>query len=246
MSHRTLRAIDDEDKAWMGLFLASQHIRVKNFRKMILNADQQFCERLRGMDVDPDNVEGFAPLKDEKQLREFTTYFLLKNVRRFAAVMLSKNWALLQTEHAPFWIGDNPVTLHNDKDFGFYGNIDLAVPGTQIYLPIARTLTLAIWGSTLFEEKRKEMQRLQAMKLFGYRRLNAVMRERIALAAAAFRSIEAGDAIMLNDDNVLFLNLLQARWADRYVMSPVKDFSMVGRMLKDFPESRRGPRMRVG
>lgn len=250
MFRRTLRAIDDEDKAWIGVFLASQHIRVKNFREMILDADRQFCERLREMGVEPKNARGFSPLtplRDEKQSREFATYFLFKNVRRFAAEMLNKKWVLFETtKHAPFCIGDNPVTLHNDKDFGAYGNIGLAVPGIQIHLPITRNLTLALWCSALFEGKRKEMQRLQAMALFGYHRLDAATRETIRLAAADFRRIEAGDAVMLNDDNVLFLNSLQARWADRCVMSRVKNFSMVERMLKDFPESRRGPRIRVG
>jgi hypothetical protein len=35
------------------------------------------------------------------------------------------------------YISDNPITLFNQKNFGFYGNLGLRCPGIEIYLPLS-------------------------------------------------------------------------------------------------------------
>ena len=75
--------------------------------------------------------------------------------------LLSKAWYLLETrpEH-PFYVSDNPVVLENRNDFGVYGNIGLAVPGIQIYLPLSSTLMLAMYCPSIREQKVREKQHL--------------------------------------------------------------------------------------
>ena len=41
------------------------------------------------------------------------------------------------------YISDNPLVMHNQKDFGPYGNIGLAVPGIEIYYPLSPNTILA-------------------------------------------------------------------------------------------------------
>jgi len=47
-----------------------------------------------------------------------------------------------------FYLGDNPVlALNNTRDFGPYGNIGLAVPGIEIYLPLTSDLLAVCMGA---------------------------------------------------------------------------------------------------
>jgi hypothetical protein len=73
-----------------------------------------------------------------------------------------------------FIIGDNPVSMDNHPDYGFKGNIGLAVRGIQIYLPVSKRHTLGLWATDLTEEMRttvavarKAREQVAALALLG-------------------------------------------------------------------------------
>ncbi|MGA3715913.1 DUF4238 domain-containing protein, partial [Escherichia coli] len=100
---------------------------------------------------------GLSPGGDTRDI------FLRQLVQQVSHIkhLLSKDWYLLETrpEH-PFYVSDNPVVLENRNDFGVYGNIGLAVPGIQIYLPLSSTLMLAMYCPSIREQKVREKQHL--------------------------------------------------------------------------------------
>lgn len=50
----------------------------------------------------------------------------LKNVNKLVPFFLKKRWVHFETTRKdPYYISDNPVTMHNDLDHGPYGNIGL-------------------------------------------------------------------------------------------------------------------------
>ena len=148
--------------------------------------------------------------------------------------------------------------MHNDKDFGPYGNIGLAVQAIQIYMPLSPKITLALWCPSIIAEitdLRRRSQFLQVQRTLGlysdisldsaaetaFRDLCAKTRMLDAIASR----IETGEPIPADDENMLFFNSLQARWANQYVLASHDNFSLVRRMLKDFPGSERGPRFEL-
>jgi hypothetical protein len=253
--------LSEEDRSWVSVFLAAQHVRTKNFRQSLLDMDRRLCELITSSGGNPHKVKGYRPFRNEDELKYFVLRFLMENLSNFASHMMSKQWVLMETTPSrPFWIGDNPVAMHNFQNFGPYGNIGLAIPGIEIYLPIHREKTLCLWCPTLLERMRRQLEeaqsslrQLRAYTVIGAGLDTSVIHQQIrefdALVSKLggdIQRIEEGRSISSSPENVIYLNTLQARWADRYVMSPTAEFSLIRRMLKDFPESRQGPRVSVG
>ncbi|WP_417846638.1 DUF4238 domain-containing protein [Thalassospira povalilytica] len=152
IEHEDLNALSDEDRAWIAIFVASQRIRVRHFRETVKAMNEQLLEKLRRMGHDPVEVEGVPVLTDDEELKRFAIQFLVESMKEFSQHLTTKAWLLMRTTpERPFWISDSPVTMHNSKDFGPYGNIGLAVRGIQIHLPLSSTLTLALWCPFLVE-----------------------------------------------------------------------------------------------
>ncbi|WP_341913408.1 DUF4238 domain-containing protein [Ferrovibrio terrae] len=257
LKERDLKVLTESDRSWIGVFIASQHVRVKNFREVIKDLNGKMVEKIRGMGGAPEDVEGFQSIQTDDQIKEFSIYFLLKSLPEFSSLMLNKLWILFSTdENDPFWISDNPVTLHNDLEFGPYGNIGLGVRGIQIHLPLSTTLMLALWCPSYadqfigaYDRALENKKRLEAQRVLGVSPyLNSIDRELSALSGPLTRlaplvvPMKEGVPSRASAENVLFYNSLQAKWAERFVMSPKNDFQMVRRMLKEFPHTKRGMR----
>ncbi|HGW1730948.1 TPA: DUF4238 domain-containing protein, partial [Klebsiella pneumoniae] len=151
------------------------------------------------------------------------------------------DWYLLETrpEH-PFYVSDNPVVLENRNDFGVYGNIGLAVPGIQIYLPLSSTLMLAMYCPSIREQKVREKQHL----------LHLIARapDLIPRHMRPFEMLEHVNRhtdyllMPLSAENVMHYNALQVEYAEQYVFCGENDFSLAERMLAADDRYRTGPR----
>jgi len=127
------------------VFLAWQRVRGTNFREDHVHLDAALRKFITASGADPHEVKGFAPLASEDDLKAFHLGFLERNSSAMAVHMVDKRWLLFETDaQHPFWLSDNPVVLHNDEDLGPRGNIGLAVPGIQVYLPVSPTLLLGL------------------------------------------------------------------------------------------------------
>ena len=194
-------------------------------------------------------------------IKEFATRFLLDALPELTGQLLIKTWALMNAPSGQsFIIGDNPVTFHNDLDFGPLGNIGFAVKGIQIHLPLAPDLTLAIWCPSISDQfreavdnGRKAINQCRTLLSIGYKiDADAVRQTRdnaeraIANLQPLVDGIERGTPFECVSENMEFFNSLQARWAERYVMASSPNFAIVERMLREHPHARVGPRMKIG
>lgn len=172
--------------------------------------------------------------------------FLLQLVQQVSHIdhLLNKDWYLLETkpEH-PFFVSDNPVVLKNSNDFGLYGNIGLAVPGIQIYLPLSSTLMLAIYCPSIREKK------IRLKQVILHNLVNALY-----LIPAHSRPLDKlkylnrfTDYLLmpLTEKHVMHYNALQVEYAEQYVFCGENEFSLVERMLADDERFRTGPRFTV-
>jgi hypothetical protein len=260
ISERDLSCLSEEERSWFAIFLAVQRTRTRHFRETIRDSDQQFVQLLKTRGIDPNNVSNYRPLSGEEEVKRFSSVFMMRSLPEFAAQMLHKKWILMEAHPgSTFIIGDNPISLHNDQDFGFFGNLGLGVEGIQIHLPLTPTLTLALWCPKLADQITSGFQR-GCSSLKNYDALmtlgnnidrDAVLAgkkkaiEIIERTRPIAESIQLGRPVPCVAENMDFFNSLQARWAERFVMSSRSDFGLVERMLREFPHAHKGPRMRV-
>lgn len=261
IEHESLAVLSVEELAWVSIFVASQHIRVRHFREMTKTMNQALEDHIRSMGHEPSEIEGFPVLTDEEELKRFAIQFLVGSMKEFSALMADKAWVLMKTvPERPFWVSDNPVTMHNSEEFGPYGNIGLAVKGIQIHLPLTSTLTLALWCPSIvedvvstYEKGQRQRQNYLAQKTLGVnvdvQAIDRAIRlhdEFLEDKKSLILGLENGTPTACSPDNVTFLNSLQVKWSCRFVMAPNRDFELAERMLNEHPEYRNGIQPKVG
>jgi hypothetical protein len=160
----------------------------------------------------------------------------------FMPYFMDKDWVLMHAR-APdsLYISDNPITLFNQKNFGFYGNLGLRCLGIEIYLPLSSKLTLAMLCPT----HRTERERILARVPPGAK-LTERQRDAIAHARRFVNACTSGVPVSLVNANVVRLNSLQVRTSARYIYSADGNFDLVRMMLTDHPELKIGARVQVG
>lgn len=256
---RRLDALAGKEALWIANFVAVQFLRAKNFRENARAMNEAIVSRVKGMGGDPDRVKGWRPFRSEEDIKVFALSVFPKATKDLSESLFQKRWALFETRpEAPFWLSDNPVALHNDRDFGPYGNIGFKVPGIQIYLPLSPTLMLALWCPTheaIFRAAARQCRESLAIlgdrirRARGYRAsvdeavLREVERTQLAHLELMLANIDAGRPTPCNGNEVMFLNSLQVFYADRYVLSSAAGFDLVRKMIADNPARRRGSRV---
>lgn len=251
---KTCAGLSKEDRAWLAIFCAVQFVRVENFRQQTKEIHQALINKILRLGGNERDVAQNGLGVDDESVKKFTVGFLIESLREFPLHFASKLWFLLEApDGGHLYIGDNPVSLHNDHGFGPYGNIGLAVPGIQIYLPIAPTLVLTMWDASVLRDLEKQLEdvnqnhnQLVAAKLSGHahvdpqpaielaQRLRAQLENRISQIKAG------GCEKIMSDELVTFVNSLQVMYASRFVMSKTNNFGLVERMIQDSDKYRHG------
>lgn len=162
---------------------------------------------------------------------------------KFAAHFYNKSWLLFQTSNKnPFYISDNPIALQNKKDFGLYGNIGLAVKGIEIYFPLSKSLTLALFCPSIEEELRETFDKYKILL-----RENPMLISQNFKDPQIFEETMAGflhnKTVNFTNDNVINHNSLQVKYASRFVFSSTDDFSLAEEMIRMYPHIKEGPKM---
>jgi hypothetical protein len=249
---RNLAVLDSQDKTWIGIFAATQHLRTKNFRRMTSEIDARVRQKISDLGGDIDNVENYVPFKGEEDVKTFANYFMVSNLREFSNLMMIKHWSLYETTlENPFVIGDHPVVLHNNIDMGPYGNLGLALKGIQIYLPLSPTLTLGLLCPSIIKEMAEKVEwakttydQQNALRTLAPAKANTELINRLKESLADLEPVmfafTNGTPGMCSKENMDFFNSLQIQWAERFVMSTNNNFELVERMIKDNPKFKTG------
>lgn len=141
---------------------------------------------------------------------------------QFGPLLANKVWLLFAgLRNYPFIIGDNPISFQNQIDRWPRGNLGLGVEGIEVYLPLTPTRTLGILCPSIVHT------------------LNAAARGEF------LNAVGQGMPVELSQANILNLNSLQVRSAERFLFSSIGDFSLAREMLGAHPQFRRGPRFEV-
>jgi hypothetical protein len=226
-----------DDRSLLSAFFAVQFVRTKEYRNRYDALIESLVQRLRESGMSEEEIRRDCEGPGELKLSQLKS---IVNAEKFVPFFFGKTWVLHETKRsAPFYISDNPITLHNQKQFGPYGNLGLAVPGIEIYIPLCPTLGLGMICPTYGEECRKGYDNFRMMDQMQPGLADALLKD--AKGARAFsEAVVNGTPSRLMPENLMMLNSLQVIYSSRFVFSETDDFSLVEKMIKDNEKYRRG------
>jgi uncharacterized protein DUF4238 len=245
----TASILSKSDRENISIFVALQLIRGTGHRAQYLDIARQFREVLikRGMPADDPS---FA-IPDDGIIKAEALRQIVTAVPMYATHLHTKDMVIFKA--APdhdFILGDNPIAMDNHKEFGFKGNLGLAVEGVEIYLPLTSKLTLGLWANDLRPELREMITNVQSRKselnaraLLGLepartaaRRALADLNQGIADAERLLKDVEAGGPVHTRPESMDRFNSMQVYYAERYLASLSGKFDLAKQMIVERPE----------
>ncbi|KFW99835.1 DUF4238 domain-containing protein [Pectobacterium carotovorum] len=241
---RDIRNLSGEERYKLAVFVAIQRARTFSEQQRITGMISAIADKVTAMGATPEQVTkalGFSPERDSRNI------FLQQLVQQASHIdhLLAKDWYLFETtsDH-PFYVSDSPVVMHNNNDFGPYGNLGLALPGIQIYLPLSSTLTLGMYCPSIRDlqiSRKRDLQRRMALApLTLPPGLNPASRIAKANALINFHTMKSAP------DQVMWLNSQQVRFSEQYVFCEKDDFALVRKMISDSQSFKTGLRFTIG
>ena len=258
LAKRSLELTVDE-RASLSLFLAFQFVRTRAHRDLWKGMAETLRDKIVKLGLSPEDIDGFIEPTDE----EAKTQHLLNipyYIREFAPHFAEKNWQLLLApKKRKFYLSDNPVVLHNELNFGPYGNLGIAVPGIQIFLPLSSEVVLCALCPSIVEGARTEWRTRMEEQIStlgkalseGSITISQGIQIRQELnrldleAGIKIASLDDGGTIRANSENVDFINSLQTRNATRFVVCQKGDLDLARRYNREFPQYRAGVKVQV-
>lgn len=239
LEEKNLTKITEEEKTLISWFILAQFFRSK-FQKLNLEKMNNIINKRR---------ESMGAKKHEPLTDNDITVLISKSTLKsyeYIPLLLSKSWHLFKApENNPFFISDNPITLQNYKKFGPYGNLGLAVPGIEIYLPLSKNLALGFFCKSheeIFWDIYKKVYDLkkQAPSLLNNLNMSLEQLENYK------RSYNDGEPINMLSENIENFNYLQTMFSTRYIFSSNDNFSLIEKMISDNVKFKEPFTMKVG
>lgn len=240
LREKTLKALDGHEVAILAVFLAVQFVRTKEHRLRFEHLGKLFAQKLRDMGATEDNVVEYTKSGTGLSEEKLIGFKSVMGAKEFVPYFLNKVWVLFETTNRhPFYISDNPLTLHNEVDHGPYGNIGLAVRGIEIYLPISTTLCLGLLCPSIAQEFQKAYENIRRLDRVAPGLADSVMNKPGA-ARAFCDGLVNGTSIQVIEDNVMMMNSLQVMYSSRFVYCESDYFGLVKKMIDDNEKFREG------
>jgi hypothetical protein len=230
---RSIAGLNDEDRGMLAVFVTLQLLRTRGYQEGTRHIKQSL-HAILAEKTDGAMLPGWEKELTADQLRVEYLATIPKFTAEFACHIVTKNLLLFRTNpNLPFCISDNPVALHNSMNpgDGIRGTRGLAVKGIEIYLPISSELTMAFICPSVGQWYESCRDELWSRGGFISQHIHEFLQAR-----------DTGRALTLKPEGVRFQNSLQARNAERFVISPVNNFSDAADMVANYPDARTGPR----
>lgn len=217
--HKTLNLLNEHTFDTLATFITLQFLRTKEYRQrythLIKISKQHFIDKFG----DISGIEDYFKSNNTPEFDEKLFCFsIMGKIDEFLPHFKNKNWLLFETNSSnPFYISDNPVTLQNQKDFGFYGNIGIGVPNIEISIPLSTTLCLWITCPLIAEELQKSLK-------------TDPKNEELLAHLSAWKT---GNSLFLDSEHVKRFNYLQVLWSERFVYCANNKFELVKEMINE-------------
>lgn len=240
----TLSKLSEQDRLVLAHFAIVQKHRTEHHRAAVAHMNREMIAHLARLGID-ETTPSLKELSDPAGLKEFAIQSLIRS-HEFVPHLLDKSLILMRASGPQtFYIADNPIALHNDRQMGPFGNIGLAVPGIQIYLPIASEFTLAWMCPSLIGDFSRAVSNADRLKL-AVPLQEKTIEEHASGVRELVTAAETGFPVRCSEQNVIFQNHLQVHYAERFVYCRSDQFALARQIVENNPQRRHGPRGVVG
>jgi hypothetical protein len=244
---------DPDVRANLALLVAFQLTRTKAHRTMRESIHKSLEDRTKAMGYKIEDIKGWEPFTEDVQKREHLKG-VVESLDEFTRLISIKQFFLAKPETGRYFcIGDSPVTLTNRRSFGPYGNIGLAVPCIEIYMPLSSDLLLCAWCHTnakkVYEHSasKNEFEQKALGELMAGRTTAAKMKAAMEIIRSEFletqtlmSAFEGGAPIPSTIENMEHYDSLQSMYAHRYVIVKDGNFDTVVRHNREHAKFRKG------
>jgi hypothetical protein len=239
-TNKDIKRLSDDEVEILALFLAVQFVRTKEHRLKFEHLGKQFIEKLRDLGTSEEQIKEMIGSPGEMPEDKLFGLKSLADAKEFVPHFLNKAWLLLETTpRHPFYISDNPITLHNDINLKPYGNLGLAVRGIQIYFPLSSNLCLNLLCPTIAKEFRTAYDNMRFLDQITPGLADSTMKKP-TFARAFCDGFMNGTPIKVVEDNVTMINSLQVTFSSRFVYCEFDTFELVEKMISDNAAFREG------
>jgi hypothetical protein len=256
VQRRSLAFLNPMEEAILHTFVVVQLLRSKRRRLDQAAISEEIRKRWPEADLNP--------LKENMTDQEFEKFSTLNmafsKLDELTSTLVSKH-SYLMIKNCPgeLYVSDNPMVMHNSKQYGPYGNIGLAVPRIEIYYPLSHEVVLAYMCPLTMketEEKHRasdaDVNSLFSRKFMSPRGLSLAdrleiegHRTEIQRAKNHYAMIKNERVIPISSENLLFLNSLQLLSSFRYLACRRRDFAFAVRALSERPHWKEGVGIQV-
>lgn len=243
IEEESLASLTDEEKNELAIFVVVQKSRTFHGLQSIKELFNGLSDKLLTIGVTKEDLPDLIGNQNEFNLKNFFLEMVLKNIGNTDQI-LNKSWLLYRTKsETPYFISDNPVTLHNDNVTGVYGNLGLAVQGIQIHLPISSTLTIAFVCPSHKEQALLARQQLQFIVDNNPSQLIHIKNPKMIVDCA--NAYKKGIPIECGEEITTFLNSLQVVFSEQYIYCEKNKFELAYQMLSNNENLKKGIRPKV-
>jgi len=229
LRERSLAGLTVDERTWMSIFVAAQFLRTEGHREQLIEISELIDNFVRSEGSNPEELSGWSCI-DKETAKPYSLEFIVNHLSHFTGHFANKIWMIHEAPlKETFYIGDNPVVMHNDEAHGPRGDLGLDVKGIQIYLPIGPRTCLAMYHPSVMARAKLDLMRAQEREAA---RAVQIITQLIATA-------ESGSPLTYTSDNVTFVNSLQVHYASRFVMSKFKHFELAEEIIRTKPNKSR-------
>ncbi len=197
---------------------------------------------------------------DEEFEKLFALNFSLSKLAELTSPLVSKHsFLMIKDCREELYISDNPVVMHNAKQYGPYGNIGLAVPHIEIYYPLSHQIVLGYMCPLTMketEEKHRdaesEISSLFSRMFMSPKGLSIAAKLEIEKSRSEVQRAKSYYAMIKNErlapitsEVLLFLNSLQVRGSFRYLACRTDSFDFAMKALSERPHWKEGVGIKV-
>jgi hypothetical protein len=256
LEQKSLNALDPMEAAALHVFVLVQHSRSKRRRLDHDIITEEIKKRWPDAPVNPwqDHIT-------DSELTKFLTLdFAFSDLEEMAGYFIRKHsYLMLRDCKDEIYTSDNPLVMHNQKQYGPYGNIGIAVPHIEIYYPLSPDIVLAYMCPLTLKEIETEQQTFdqKIASFFGKKFLSpmgvsqkdsadmAKARIEIERSRQYYAMIKNERLVPMNPENVLYINSLQVASSYRYLAARKSEFGFARKALSERPHWKEGRKLQV-
>lgn len=205
-----------EDRAALGFLVAFQFLRTKALRDQFKSIVEMTEAKARSLGIAIEDMEGYEP-PTEAVLKKQHLMITKDLVGTIAGHIATKVMFLVEPPQGrSFYLGDNPVAMHNIRNDEHRGNMGVGVPGIEIYMPLTSNLLLCAYCPTVISDMESHLIRAreQAFSEIMAGRLNphyfnAEFARAKSNAHRLSTAVDTGAPLQADSSNMDFYNSLQ-------------------------------------